>query len=279
MHFFLFVLSFALNPLIIGYLPNESTKEFLTSFSIANLVFSLAFTLLFGWGKTAKKANYWIPILALILLILLAIFGKKILWFYYTFILLAADYSVTQTDSKKISLYYRIYLISSVLILLIFKNVFFEFIVLRSIVCSLFVLVIIVSQKEYCQLSIKSPLKMIVITFTFYSGSLALMPNIFDAKSLLNLKVWYVGSQIGLGLILKELDFSIRANTTNNRILSSLIKIGSIMLPIFIILFSYYLDQNISLTSNISAVIIYYISLFALYQVKPITKHNSLQSQ
>ncbi|MFV8366705.1 hypothetical protein [Flavobacterium sp. XS1P27] len=270
MYFILFVLSFALNPLIIGYLPIEYTKEFLSCFAIANLIFSLLFTLCFGWLKTAKTANYWIPSIAFILLLSVLFFGNRALWFYYTFILLAADYSVTQTSSLKISLYYRIYLISSVLLLVCFKNFFYEFIIIRSVVCTMFVFVVILSKKEFCPLSLKSPWKMILITFTFYSGTLALLPNIFDNQNLLNLKVWYVGAQVGLGLILKELDFSTRANTTNNKIFIDLIKVGSILLPIFILIFSYYLNRNISIFSNLIALFVYYISLYALYQVKPL---------
>ncbi len=279
MHLILFVLSFALNPLIIGYLPAEYTKEFLTYFSVANLIFSLVFTLLFGWTKTARMANVWIPCLAFVILLSFMLFGRKVLWFYYTFVLLAADYSVTQTNSKKISLFYRIYLISSVLILLIFKNIFFEFIIFRSSVCSSFVALILFSKKEYFQLSVKSPLKMIFITFTFYSGTLALLPNLFDSKNLLNLKIWYVGGQIGLGLILKELDFATRANTSNNTNLSLLIKLGSIVLPICILSFSFYLNQNISFFPNLIALAMYYVSLYALYQVKPMIKKGILKPQ
>lgn len=274
MQFILFVLSFALNPLIIGYLPSEYTKEFLMYSSAANLIFSLGFTLLFGWEKTARKASFWIPILAIVILILSVFFGKKTLWFYYTFVLLAADYSVTQTQSRNSSLYYRIYLIISALSLLLFKSFFYEFIILRSIGCSLFVIYIISTQKDFYPLAVKSPLKMIVMTFTFYSGSLTLLPHLFDSKNLINLKLWFVGSQIGLGLTLKELDYLIRGNSTQNKLISNFLKIGSLLLPFLIFSASLYVDEKVSLFTYLGSFIIYYISLYGLYQVMPMIKEK-----
>ena len=268
MQFILFFLSFALNPVIVKYIPDNYARQFLSDFSIANVIFSLLFTIFFGWPTTAIRAKFWIPLIGLFMITINFLLNIQIINFYYTFFLLAADYSVTQTNQTKLIIIYRIFLIISVIPLILAFINFNQFIFLRSFICTLIVVFIIFAGYQFNPLRVKSPFKMILITFTFYSGSLALLPVIFNDNSVTSLKIWYSGTQIGLGTILKKIDYSLRSSSISYKYIFKIINIGSIILPFFIILTLKFNQINVINVSNFYTLIIYYISLFGLNQIK-----------
>lgn len=264
MDFILFVLSFVLNPIIIAFIPNDITQDFLKYFSFGNLIFSLFFTISFSYKKAIEKVNYLLVSIILIAIISIFIFKNNSIFFFYPFFLLAADYTVTQKKIKYFNLIYRIFLILSVFLLFLFHDFFLNFIVIRSLFCLLVVTMIILNRNYFKTLNLGSPFKMIFITYTFYSGTLALLPYLFDQKDSIHLKVWYLTFQISLGLILKQLDFSTRANFKIELKTLKLINLSLIFSPFFTISYLVITNKNSFGINIIFILVLYYVSLFFL---------------
>jgi hypothetical protein len=257
MQFLLFLLSSASTSLIIAYIPHAQAAGFLSIFSASNIVCSLAFTLAFSYTRSARSATFWIPLACAVLLGAIFFVGDPALWFFYPFALLAADYATTQSGSPRLSSIYRILLIVSVLPFVLFEEHFKYWILARSVLCLVFVALALATGGGFVKLNIKTPFRMIAVMYIFYSGSLLALPLI-PGVAVHHLKIWYVGSQIGLGLMLKKLDFTMRgANSKIGRI-APLITIATLGLPVGMML----------LAPNLLFLAIYVVSALALSQLK-----------
>jgi hypothetical protein len=257
MQFILFLLSSASTSLIISFIPHAEAASFLSIFSVSNIVCSLWFTLAFSYARSATLASWWIPVGAGVLGIGVLVFGDRGLWFFYPFSIIAADYATTQSGSTRLSTAYRILLIFSVIPFVLFEEHFKYWIFARSILCIIFVGLAVISGKGFVRLNIKTPFRMIAVMYIFYSGSLLALPLISGSNAQ-TLKIWYVGTQIGLGLILKKLDFSMRGANSKIGTISVLITAATVCMPI----------GMTALAPNMAFLAIYVVSAIALSQLK-----------
>jgi hypothetical protein len=264
MHFILFLISYALNPVIIMMVPDQSAERFLSVYAIGSIVFSLYFTFIFSQQKVIRFSRSLILLVIFVITLASIITGDVImLWVIYPFALLAGDYVCTQSGSSKYTLIFRCVLIFSALPFIIFSDMFSEMIFLRVAICLLFMLYILIKVKDFMLLTIESTVKWVSITYVFYSGSLLLVP--LSGGDGEHIKIWFVTMQIGLGLILKKLDFSVRAVKDKTKLLLLLVDVGALGLPFLVMIF--YPDWILFS--------VYMVSYLALKQLDPKEKKYS----
>lgn len=222
-HFILFLLSYAVNPLILYFIPVNISIQFLQGFTIANVVFSLLFTYLFSniekikdSQKALKYIFYTVLGVCLLQLISNATYAISII---YPFSLLYCDYAVTQGVNERSSIAYRMFLMASGLIVVaivyFYKAYFIECMLLRSGLILLYGYSEVCTSSFYSNLKIKYATSFILNTYIFYSGALFLLVYLNETGST-GTKHWYIALQLALGLLLKLLDFSIRKNSEIN---------------------------------------------------------------
>jgi hypothetical protein len=262
MHFVLFLVSYALNPLIVLMVPDHDAELFLGVYAIGSVVFSLYFTFIFSQEKLLNFSKGLILFVVAMVGAMALLTGELLwLWVAYPFSLLAGDYVCTQSGVAKFTLIFRGVLIFSALPFLIFTDMFSGLIALRIALCLVFMLFMLYVVKSFVVLSIESTIKWISVTYIFYSGSLLLVPLLGGEGA--HIKIWFVTMQGGLGLILKRRDFSVRAVNDKTKILLQLVDIGAFCLPILVMFF--YPDWLL--------LAIYMVSYIALKQLDP--KENS----
>jgi len=259
MHFFLFLFSYALNPLIIFRAPDSETEVFLTLYATFSIVFSLLLTVVFSNKFCIKHLKIAINII-LIFLIPIILLGDKsqLIWILYPLSLLLGDYICTQSASPRVSIIFRVILILTALPFLFPSLDFTIWLIVRMVMCFMFIIIINIKVNKYKILDIKSPIKWIFTTYFFYSGALLVTPYL-SSGSPTSIKVWFITLQVGLGLILKQLDFSVRSIKNRNVFLLKTIDIVVILLPLSVLFFYF----------DLVMFIVYMISLIALYQLKP----------
>jgi hypothetical protein len=227
MHFLLFLLSYAVNPLILTFIPNEIAVYFLGGFTLFNIIFSLLFTLIFSKIEAIKNQNKFLMITMLgsLLIGLTGSFVNLVLAvaFLYPFSLLYSDYIMTQSAEKNNLIQYRFFLIiTGVLVALVtFYNTqyFLWAVLVRSLTALLYASVFVSKSCQFKNLQIKHPTSFIINTYIFYSGALLLLVYIDEAGSA-GTKHWYIALQISLGLLLKLIDFSVRKNGQVQKIMA-----------------------------------------------------------
>lgn len=257
MQFFLFLFSYALNPLIIYAVPTAQAEGFLTIYAVSSVVFSLLFTIAFAYQGLVDFTRYWVPLLSLMLIVAAAVTGADGLWVLYPFTLLVGDYICTQSGSNKISIIYRVLLILSAVPFIFFPEYFELLVWLRSAFGIAFVVVLMVLVKQFHVLAIKSPVKWIAVTYIFYSGSLLVVPTLGGGDGE-HLKHWFIGMQVGLGLILKKLDFSVRAVSGKAGLLFKAIDVFVLLIPVVLMFISF----------DWLLLAVYVVSVIALYQLR-----------
>lgn len=264
--FFLFLLSYAINPAIILMVPDKDVAGFLYSYAGSSAIFSFILLITFSSEWAVRRIAYWVPLISCVLLALIALYGKSWLWIFYPYSILIGDYITTQSGSEKISNSYRIVLIISALPIVIFPQYFYELIALRSLINIIYVFVLITLIKSYHVLAIRSPVKWILITYTFYSGSLLVVPQLAHGDPAIA-KAWFVGIQVGIGLLLKKLDFSIRAINNNPQIIFKAMDFIVFLLPVILVLF--FRNYTLFVLYIISALAIKNLKLSAASNIKP----------
>jgi hypothetical protein len=233
MHFILFLTSAASNALVLLSIPHLAVAEFLNILTLANIVFSLLFTLMFSYNITAKLAPYWLVTACMFSIVAVAFLPDFVIWIVYPLSLLGADYATSQTGSTKLSYFYRISIILSTIPFLVSQSFFDTALLCRTGISLIFILYSVSQRKDFSKLIVNSPFRMILVTYTFYSGSL-LMLTIIPNTNPLSIKFWYVGSQIGLGLILKLIDFKIRSIASTFSLINQVILLFASLLPILL---------------------------------------------
>lgn len=219
MHFLLFLLSYAVNPLILLFIPNQIAVHFLGGFTLCNIIFSLLFTLIFSKIERLKNQNKFL-ITTMLCALFLGLTGSFLdmvlaVSFLYPFSLLYSDYIMTQSAKNNNLIHYRFFLIiTGMLVVLVtfYNSQYFLWAVLtRSLAALLYASVFVSSGSLFKNLQIKHPISFIINTYIFYSGALLLLVYIDEAGSA-GTKHWYIALQISLGLLLKLIDFSVRKN-------------------------------------------------------------------
>lgn len=219
MQFLLFLFSYAVNTLILIFIPNEIAVQFLGGFTFFNIVFSLLFTFSFSKIEALRKPNKILLSTMLGILILMLIVSRFdmviAVAFIYPFSLLYCDYIMTQGAVKNNLLHYRLFLIISgltIALLSFYDGQYFIWLVLvRSLLVMLYASIYIFKCDIFYNLKIKSPVAFILNTHILYFGSLLLIVYSNETGSA-GTKYWYISLQIALGLLLKFIDFSIRKN-------------------------------------------------------------------
>ena len=218
-HFLLFLLSYAVNPLILAFIPNELAVNFLGGFTAFNIIFSLLFTL--GFSKIEgvqhqKKILTGVVIAVLILAVVGGLFSIVFaVAFLYPFSLLYGDYIMTQGGEKNDLVRYRFFLMLSGMLVVLagfyYGQYFMEAVIARSLIILIYAFISIPQSCQFSNLKITSPIAFIINTYIFYSGALLLLVYLNEAGSV-GTKHWYIALQVALGLLLKLIDFSVRKN-------------------------------------------------------------------
>jgi hypothetical protein len=217
--FLLFLFSYAVNTLILIFIPNEIAVLFLGGFTFFNIVFSLLFTFSFSKIEALRKPNKILLSTMLGVLILMVVVSRfnmvVAVACIYPFSLLYCDYIMTQGAAKNNLLYYRLFLMISGLIIALISlydgQYFIWLVLVRSLLVMLYASIYIFKCDKFYNLKIKSPVAFILNTHILYFGSLLLIVYSNETGSA-GTKYWYIALQIALGLLLKFIDFSIRKN-------------------------------------------------------------------
>jgi len=133
---------------------------------------------------------------------------------------------------------------------------FRELLIYRAEFILVFILIVSLFSNEIKVLSVKYPRKWIITTYVSYSGALFLIPVIGGSEEVL--KFWYIGSQIGIGLVLKKLDFSIRSIKKDSSILFNAINVIITIIPLLLMI----------LYPSVVFLTIYVVSILALRNLK-----------
>jgi hypothetical protein len=245
----IFFFSFAVGPLSIFLSPESLTKIFVQTYSLSNFIFSLFWTLFF-LAKNSSKNLYGIINLFLVAVLLInSLFGLNLIVWIYVFSIIMVDLSSSQINSVSIKLLNRLIPIF-LLLLLILNLITFELFLFSRIFQALFFSLTIYFYKQELQtLKINQPLKFLLISFVFYSGTIILLSFMLSGISVEIYKILIITFQIGLVLLLKELDYKSRHNSNGGALLFKLTNYLSLLVLViplylfieswnFIILFS-----------------------------------------
>jgi hypothetical protein len=255
MNFFIFLLSFSVNPIITYYIPSVDASKFLSIYAASNIIFSLMFTVLFIYFT--KQVKVYLAII-LIISVFCVFYRWEFLVFFYPFAMLAGDYLLTQSKNEKGILFFRAFLIISALSFLFLNSHYYELLYVRVILCMSVAALVLIFVSDFKSLKIDSGLKWISYTYIFYSGTLLLIPLLSaDGDSA---KIWFIACQIGLGVTLKKLDFSSRGvfDDKKYKFVFSCVDIVCLIIPIVVSFF--YLEYIIF--------VLYYISFCFLKSLK-----------
>lgn len=208
------------NMLVILVLPDAMTPEFLKAYSLGSMVFGVVVVYAFSTsrlGPALQRGRVAVAVLALggsaAAFATGSVPGQAVA---YAVALLLSDYYLTQCGTARHVAVYRGFLIMSVVPAVVAALVpalaiagpWREWLVpLRTVGALVCLLSLQWGGLPLEQLKVSNPVAYIIVTHLLYFGSLALMSWWLSGPAL---RAWYVGSQIGQGLVLKLMDFRIR---------------------------------------------------------------------
>lgn len=253
MQFILFLFSYAVNPLLLYFLPTQISVQFLQMFTLSNILFSLTFTYLFSKIQAVKNPQNLLKYVFYIAITccLLTYFKNpvNVVAILYPFSLLYSDYAVTQSEREKKSVAYRMFLMLSgllvVAIVFIYEAYFLEALLIRSILILIYGYYEVNKSKNYSNLKIEHATSFLINTYVFYSGALLFLVYINDVGST-GTKHWYIALQLALGLILKLLDFSVRKNSETNKFIMAFV-FGSACITVCIAMYLHASSVNFAI--------------------------------
>lgn len=242
----LFGFSYLAAILIVLYMPQEISRDYLQMYSISSAIFG--FFLVFSFSNKLILLNLrkYLPHVLFIAFVLTIFANYKIIWIIYPFFLLLSDYLTSQGYSKSLTNQYRAMMIISAVPFLFYPDIFNTLLKLRILICIFFSASSIYLTKNFKRLNINKIYLTLVISNLGYFGTLFCLTFFIDVMFL---KLWYVGTQVALLLLLKRFDYSIRNHTLDNNTVD-LVTYFLIAL-IFILLMFYHLNYSaffISLT-------------------------------
>lgn len=209
LNFLLYLLSFAANTIIILTAPKSDIHAYLGYYNVFGVFFSVFFFLYYRYLCSIKVSRFILGVfLAVFLLICLKLNVKMALFSSYPGILIFVDYLVTQTSGVKAVNVFRVGMIVSAIPFLVFRDDFELNLLVRCGMLFAVCVIFAFTAKEEFRLSVRSTWKFLAGNYLFYNGTLIAVTWLIQDAS--ELRWWYLSIQIGLVLILKALDFSLR---------------------------------------------------------------------
>jgi hypothetical protein len=220
MNLALYALASISHLLVIAVLPDAEAGTFLRAYSLASMAFGVLVVYAFCTPRLIPLLQRSLFKIVIILMTIEVVSlveelpsGQAI---SYSAAMLLADYYLTQSGSVRQVALYRCFLILSVVPALVQAYVeilpWQEWLVPIRIFGALVAMISIgIVGHPLTSLKLDRPILYIVATHIIYFGSLALIALWLSDPELL---VWYLGTQIGAGLILKVMDFRIRRHST-----------------------------------------------------------------
>lgn len=222
MNLALFVLASLSHVLVILALPDAVAGAFLRAYSLASMILGVLVVYAFCTPRLLpllQRSRFKITLLLLTVAVVSLAEGlPNGLAVSYAAAMLLTDYYLTQSGSKRLVALYRCFLILSVLPTLLpaFVEIlpWQEWLVsIRTFGALVGMLLLGIVNHAMTSLKLGRPIFYIVATHIIYFGSLALIAVWLTDPEL---RFWYVGTQIGVGLILKLMDFRIRRYSTEH---------------------------------------------------------------
>jgi hypothetical protein len=253
--FLLFGLSFASNFIIIGFIPYDLLKGFVATYATTSLIAGICIVLAFSSTKITSLVHIWAPTIAVLLFLIGWQLPEMGVWIAYSCMLLMSDYITSQSGSIRLPIIYRCCMLISAALFIFCSDAFVQLILLRGSICLIFMSIVLICYKKLKLLKMKTPLLVIVISNVSYWGVLLSLTILIPNQAL---RLWYMGSQIGLGVLLKRFDFQIRGDTDSNRIVDTGVVIFVTAIPIFLAIFWF----------NVWALLLYVASAFVISRLK-----------
>ncbi len=229
-NFLIFSLSFLANLLVITFIPNDYTKEYINIYTLVGGVAALTFFLIYASTtsiKLLKLLGYSLLFILVILNLFLSSFWAAAA--VYPALLVYTDYISSQSDLVKYNRAYRIFLIASALPLAVFQNHFLLLFSIRTSLIGIILALYLLNTKAVTKLEVRSTWKYIFFNYSFYYVPLLLIANLPIQES--HIKLWYIFSQGGFIVYLKYLDFCLRRDRTSFKALHKIILAASIIAP------------------------------------------------
>jgi hypothetical protein len=208
----IYVLAILSNMIVIMLLPNDGAQAFLASYSVSSLILGVCVVYAFStprWLRALDGVDKWISsVVFFVACASIAVESPVGLALAYVASLLYSDYCITQRGGFLHVLFYRVGMVFSVVPALFGVPGADEWMIPVRIFFALGCLASLsFGGRSLGLLSVGRPWVYVIGTHFFYFGSLALFTFLLTDPAL---RIWYVGSQIGHGLVLKLMDFRIR---------------------------------------------------------------------
>jgi hypothetical protein len=207
--FALYILSFAANTLVVLTAPTKLLKEYVLFYNIASVVYSI--TLFFYFSKLATVRRSLAVAITAVALIggAIPIIGSyKVALIAYPGLLILTDYLATQSHSLRVVTLFRIAMIASAAPFLLLPDQFAINLEIRVFALGVLAVTLAATAKVSHLLAVKSPIRFQIGNYVFYNGTLSLVALLIHIPEAL--RWWYLCIQIGLVLVLKVLDYSLR---------------------------------------------------------------------
>ena len=204
------------------------------------------------FSKFLSHINKFIIFNIFIVFFVFLIFGTNIgLYIFYAIFIVILDYFLTQINQEKINILVKS-LIALFSILLFFNFIKFELaIIFRAAPALGLIAYFVILDKKLNKIELKNTSIYLFLTNTIYFGSLFLI-SFYTPSS--TVKIWYLTYQLGIGILLRFSDLTIRYKFSNYRIITFITSIVFLMFSTLVFM----------LNGNIFNYIIYIISLFTL---------------
>lgn len=252
-NFGLYLLSFAANSLVVLTAPGQMLKKYVLIYNASSVMFSILLFIYFAKFASIDRSKLIILVASVIFLIVspfIGIYNSSI--FIYPGLLIFNDYLVTQSHKMKIVTGFRLLMIVSAIPFLLNPEGFSVNIITRVVFLQITAIILSFTAKDIHLLSVKSPIKFQIGNYIFYNGTLSLVAIVVKASEAL--RWWYLAIQIGLVLILKVLDFSLRRSHSLDIRTRWLAMIGASGIPLIALIFY----------PNVLALCLFYIGFFGL---------------
>lgn len=262
--FFVFLGSFLSNIIILWLVPAFQVKDFASFYLIGNAIFSLLVYYQFTNVVNEKHVGWSLYILSALFFLLLGIEQTSIiLYFFYPYFYLIADYLASQKFSRRTVKLYRLATLFTVSPFFLLENKFDFSLTIRIIFFIISAFVFQNVSDKITPLAIRARWKFVFLCYLSYTLPLYLITAF--SENPFELKVWYVSTQIGIAIVLKYYEFSGRGNGMNGIALAAC-AIFSIVLPIVVLLFSF----------NLTLAVVYWMGVvFLLYAARYVKNEST----
>lgn len=207
--FGLYLLSFLANTLVVLTAPAHLLKGYVLIYNVASVIYSLALFAYFTKLVTVRRSI----VLAAAFALTIAVVGITVGWYEacilaYPGLLILSDYLVTQSHGLRVVSAFRLLMIVSAAPFIISPAHFATNLGIRVALLVALTVGLALTAKESHRLAVKSPVRFQIGNYLFYNGTLSLMAVVIHQPTAL--RWWYLATQIGLVLVLKVLDYSLR---------------------------------------------------------------------